>query len=154
MMRVNSAAGTEEVLRRPGMETVACQRIFALQQLDPARLRHDNDRPAHPAVRAVAAADRIEAVAQRRLETHGAAVALARPDFPVARHDVCFLFELTRGGGGKFVIVRQPGNMGLRISALPCRQIGMPENVFPFSALAWRKKPRRRPISISGNLAQ
>ena len=42
MMCVYSAAGTEEVLRRFGMEAVACQRILALQELDPAHFRHRN----------------------------------------------------------------------------------------------------------------
>ena len=44
------------------MEAVACQRILALQEPDPTHLRHHNDGAAHPAVRAGAAADRIEAV--------------------------------------------------------------------------------------------
>jgi hypothetical protein len=90
MMGVDSAAGTEEVLRRSGMEAVAFQRILALQKPDPAHLRHDNDGAAHPAVRAGAAEDRIETVAERRLKTHRAAMALAGPDVGVA-HCVCLL---------------------------------------------------------------
>jgi hypothetical protein len=73
VMRVYSAARTEEVLRRAGMEAIARQRILALQELDPARLRHDNDGALHPAVRARAAEDRIEAVDECCFETHGAA---------------------------------------------------------------------------------
>src|SRR5258706_10795551 len=79
MMCVYPAARTEEVLRRSGMEAICCQRILALQDLDPAHFRHDNDGASHPAVRTGAAADRIEAVAERRLETHRAAMALASP---------------------------------------------------------------------------
>ena len=52
------------------MEAVACQRIVALQEPDPTHLRHDNDGASHPAVRTGAAADRIESVAEHRLETH------------------------------------------------------------------------------------
>jgi hypothetical protein len=52
------------------MEAVARQRILALQELDPAHLSHDNDGASHPAVRTGAAADRIETVAERRLEWH------------------------------------------------------------------------------------
>jgi hypothetical protein len=89
MMRVYSAAGTEEVLRGAGMEAVACQSILTLQELDPTHLRHDNDGASHPAVRAGAAADRIETVAQRRLETHRAAMALASPNVRVAHHVAC-----------------------------------------------------------------
>jgi len=62
------------------MEAVACQRIVALQDLDPTHFRHDNDGPSHSAVRAGAAADRIEAVAERHLETHRTAMALASPN--------------------------------------------------------------------------
>jgi hypothetical protein len=50
MMRVYSAVRTEEVLRRSGMEAVDCQRIFALQDLDPAHFRHDNDGASHSTV--------------------------------------------------------------------------------------------------------
>jgi hypothetical protein len=68
------------------MEAVACQRILALQELDPSHLRHDDDSASHPAVRAGAAADRVEAVAERRLETHRAAMALAGLNVRVAHH--------------------------------------------------------------------
>src|SRR4051812_17442556 len=68
------------------MEAVACERILALEELDPAHCRHDDDGAAHAAVGAGAAADRIEAVAERRLETHGAAMALASPNVRVAHH--------------------------------------------------------------------
>lgn len=68
------------------METVACQHILALQELDPAHLRHDDDGAAHPAVRAGAAADRMEAIGERRLETRRAAVAPAGPNVRVADH--------------------------------------------------------------------
>jgi hypothetical protein len=74
------------------MEAVACQRILALQEPDPTHLRHHNDGAAHPAVRAGAAADRIEAVAERRLETHRAAMALASPNARVA-HRVALLIK-------------------------------------------------------------
>jgi len=89
MMRIYSAAGTEEVLRCSGMEAIACQRILALQELDPAHLRRDNDGASHPAVGAGAAQDRIEAVAERRFETHRAAMALASPNVRVAHHVAC-----------------------------------------------------------------
>src|SRR3954453_19206219 len=68
------------------MEAVACERILALDELDPAHCRHDDDGAAHAAVGAGAAADRIEAVAERRLETHRAAMALAGPNVRVAHH--------------------------------------------------------------------
>ncbi len=68
------------------MEAVACQRILALQELDPAHLRHDDHGASHPAVGAGAAADRMEAVAERGFETHRAAMALAGPNGRVARH--------------------------------------------------------------------
>src|SRR6478752_4387552 len=68
------------------MEAVACERILALEELDPAHCRHDDDGAAHAAVGAGAAADRIEAVAERRLETHRAAMALAGPNVRVAHH--------------------------------------------------------------------
>src|SRR4051812_2016020 len=81
------------------MEAVACERILALEELDPAHCRHDDDGAAHAAVGAGAAADRIEAVAERRLETHRAAMALASPNVRVAHHvaDVsrcCRLYDI------------------------------------------------------------
>jgi hypothetical protein len=89
VMGVDSAAGTEEVLRRSGMEAVACQRVLALQESDPAHLGHGDDGAAHAAVGAGAAADRVEAVAERHLEAHGAAMALASPNVRAVRHVVC-----------------------------------------------------------------
>jgi hypothetical protein len=74
------------------MEAVACQRIFALQDLDPTHFRHDNDGASHSAIRASAAADRIEAVAERHLETHRTAMALASPNVRVAHHVACVSF--------------------------------------------------------------
>src|SRR6185295_7523284 len=71
------------------MEAVACQRIVALQDLDPTHFRHDNDSASHSAVRAGAAADRIEAVAERHLETHRTAMALASPNVRVVHHIAC-----------------------------------------------------------------
>src|SRR5258707_15870296 len=68
------------------MEAVACQRILALQELDPAHFRHDDNGASHSAVRASAAADRIEAVAERHLETHRTAMALASPNVRVINH--------------------------------------------------------------------
>jgi hypothetical protein len=68
------------------MEAVARQGIFAPQDLDPTHFRHDNDGASHPAVRAGAAQDRIEVVAERHFETHRAAMALASPNVRVARH--------------------------------------------------------------------
>src|SRR5882757_3846484 len=68
------------------MEAVACQRILTLQDLDPTRFCHDDNGASHSAVRASAAADRIEAVAERHLETHRAAVALASPNVRVINH--------------------------------------------------------------------
>ena len=68
------------------MEAVGGQRILALQDLDPAHFRHDNDGASHSAVRASAAADRIKAVAERHLETNCTAVALASPKVRVAYH--------------------------------------------------------------------
>src|SRR3954454_15090041 len=68
------------------MEAVACQRILALQDLDPTHFGHDNDRAPHSAVRAGAAADRIETVAERHLETHRGAMALASPNVRVSNH--------------------------------------------------------------------
>jgi hypothetical protein len=86
MMRVDSAAGTEEVLRGSGVEPVARKRILSFQDLDPTHFRHDDDGASHPAVGAGAAEDRIEAVAERRFETHRTAMALARPNVRVAHH--------------------------------------------------------------------
>jgi hypothetical protein len=71
------------------MEAVACQRILALKELDPAHFRHDDDGASHSAVRASAAADRIQAVAERHLETHRTAMALASPNVRVACHVAC-----------------------------------------------------------------
>src|SRR5580698_1490373 len=88
MMRVDAATRTEEVLRRSGMESIACQCILALQKFDATHFRHDNDGASHSAVRASAAQDRIEAVAERHLETHRAAMALASPNVPVTHHVV------------------------------------------------------------------
>jgi hypothetical protein len=93
MMRIYTAAGAEEVLRRASVETIARQDILALQKFDPTRFRHHNDRTTHPAVGAGAAADRIEAIAEGRLEPHGTAMALpdrtvVSPDMPpVSRSD-------------------------------------------------------------------
>ncbi|MBR0751805.1 hypothetical protein JQ604_06390 [Bradyrhizobium jicamae] len=89
MMGVDSAAGAEEMLRRSAMEPVARQRILTLQEPDPAHFRRDDDGAAHPAVGAVAAEDRIETVAERRFETHRAAMALARTNLRVAHHVAC-----------------------------------------------------------------
>src|SRR3954469_20358108 len=86
MMGVDAAAGAEEWLRRAGIEAVACQRIVALQDPDPAHFGHHDDGAAHPAIGTGAAQRRIEAVAQRRLEAHRAAMALAGPNLLVARH--------------------------------------------------------------------
>jgi hypothetical protein len=66
------------------MEAVARQRILALQDLDPTHVRHDHDGASRAAVRAGAAPDGIEAIAERRLETHRAAMALTDPDLRVA----------------------------------------------------------------------
>jgi hypothetical protein len=89
VMCVYSAAKTEEMLHRSSVEAVACQRILALQDLDPTHFRHDNDSTPHSAVRASAAADRIEAVTERHLKTHRTAMALASPNVRVTRHVVC-----------------------------------------------------------------
>ncbi|MBV5270313.1 MAG: hypothetical protein JZU55_10960 [Afipia sp.] len=89
MMRIYSAARAEEVLRPSGMEAVGCQHVLALQEVDPTHFRHDDDRASHPAVRAGAAPDRVEAVAERHLETHCAAMALARGHVRVAQHVAC-----------------------------------------------------------------
>ncbi|MGI4800797.1 MAG: hypothetical protein ACRYG8_43605, partial [Janthinobacterium lividum] len=58
------------------------------EPLDPSRFHHDNDGSAHPAVRTGAAPDRIEAVAERRLEAHRAAMALTSPNGRLACHVV------------------------------------------------------------------
>src|ERR1700755_1584080 len=71
------------------MEAVACQRIVALQDLDPAHFRHDNDSPSPSAVRPGAAPRRMEAVAERHLETYRAAMALASPNVRVVHHIAC-----------------------------------------------------------------
>src|SRR4051794_19612240 len=89
MVGIDSAAGTEEVLRCAGMETVARQRILALQDPDPAHFRHGHDGAAHSAVRACAAEDRIEAIAERRLKTHRAAMALPGPNLFAVHHVAC-----------------------------------------------------------------
>src|SRR3954469_19237007 len=89
MVGIDSAAGTEEVLRRASMETVARQRILALQNPDPAHFSHDDDGASHPTVGAGAPEDRIEAVAQRRLEMHRAAMALPGPNLFAVHHVAC-----------------------------------------------------------------
>src|SRR6187402_2094305 len=89
MMCVDSAAGAEEVLCCAGMEAVACQRILALQDLDAAHFRHDDNGASHPAERTRAAEDRIEAVAQRGLKTHRAAMAPASPNVCIVHHVAC-----------------------------------------------------------------
>jgi|SRR3954447_3035275 hypothetical protein len=89
MVGIDSAAGTEEVLRCAGMETVARQRILALQDPDPAHFRHGHDSAAHAAIRARAAEDRTKAIAKRRLKTHRAAMALASPNVRVVHHVAC-----------------------------------------------------------------
>src|SRR4051812_3410804 len=71
------------------MEAVARECILALQELDATHLRHDDDGATHPAVRAGAAADRVETLAERRLETHRAAMALASPSVWIAHHVAC-----------------------------------------------------------------
>jgi hypothetical protein len=81
------------------MEAVACQRILAAQDLDPTYFRHGDDGASHPAVRARAAADRIEAVAQRRLETHRTAMALAGLNVRIACHVACVSYQFTRTPG-------------------------------------------------------
>ena len=86
MMRIDAAAGTEEVLGGSGVKTVARQRILALQELDPAFFRHDDDGAAHPAVGAGAAQRRIQTVAERHLETHRTAMALSGPDVGIVNH--------------------------------------------------------------------
>jgi hypothetical protein len=55
----------------------------------PTHFRHDNDGASHSAVRASAAADRIEAVVERHLETHRTAMAQASPNVRIANHVAC-----------------------------------------------------------------
>jgi hypothetical protein len=71
------------------VKAVTCQSILTPQDLYPAHFRHDNHGAAHSAVRASAAADRIEAVAELRLETHRTAMALTGPYVRVAHHVAC-----------------------------------------------------------------
>src|SRR5579862_4719454 len=68
------------------MEAVACQRVLAVQDLDPPHFRHDNHGASHSAVGASAAADGIEAVAESHLETHRTAMAPTSPNVRVACH--------------------------------------------------------------------
>src|SRR4051794_3214365 len=89
MVGIDSAAGTEEVLRCAGMETVARQCVLTLQDPDPTHFRHGHDGAAHAAIRARAAEDRIKAIAERRLKTHRAAMALPGPHVGVVHHVAC-----------------------------------------------------------------
>lgn len=92
MVGVYAATRAEEVLHGSGIEAVARQHILALQDPDPACSCHDNDGAAHPAIGTGTAADRIEAVAERRLEPYRAAMALAGPNIRVVHHVVRFSF--------------------------------------------------------------
>jgi chemotaxis response regulator CheB len=75
MIRVDSAARTEEVLRRSSMEAVTRQRILALQDLDAAAFRRNGDRAAHPAIGTGASADGIEAVTEFHFKLNRSTVA-------------------------------------------------------------------------------
>jgi hypothetical protein len=86
MMSVDSAMGTEEVLRRSGVEAVTCQNVLALKKCDPAHLCRDGDRTAHSTIRTGTAADSVEGVAQRRFKPDGTAMALAGPYIRVVCH--------------------------------------------------------------------
>jgi hypothetical protein len=84
MMGVDATARAKEMLRCPRVEAVGRKRILARENLDPARLRHDDRRALHSAIGTGAAANRVEAVAERRLETNGAAMALADVNVRIA----------------------------------------------------------------------
>jgi hypothetical protein len=73
---VDAAAGTEEMLRRPGVEAIAGERVLTLEDGDPPHGRHGHHSAAHPAVGAGATADGVEPVGEGDLEADCAAVAL------------------------------------------------------------------------------
>ncbi len=50
VVRVNAAKGAEEVVRRSSMKAVARKSVGALQDLDPARVRHDDSGATHPTI--------------------------------------------------------------------------------------------------------
>jgi hypothetical protein len=86
MVSVDPAMRAEEVLRQSGIETVARQGVLTLKNFNPTHLYRDSDRTAHSTIRAGAAANCVEAVTERRLETNRTTVALAGPYIRVIRH--------------------------------------------------------------------
>ncbi len=77
-MGVNSAARAEKMLGCAGVEAIARQDIFALQEAHLVLFGGGNDGPSHPAVRTIAATNRIKTLAESHFETHGTTMASAR----------------------------------------------------------------------------
>lgn len=102
MMGIYAAAGTEEMLHCSGVEAIGGQHVLALEDIDPAHFRHDDDGAAHPAVGAIAAADRAEAVTERHFEVYCTAMASTRPNVRISRHDMPPIrIASTSGLGGR-----------------------------------------------------
>jgi hypothetical protein len=75
VMRVNSADGTEIVFRGVGVELVAAEPVFTLDEgyvTNPSRYSNSS---AHPAIRTVAAARGVQTVCECHLELHNTAMA-------------------------------------------------------------------------------
>jgi hypothetical protein len=130
MMGVYAAERAEEVLHRFGVEAIGGQHVLAFEDLDPAHFGHDDDGAAHPAVGAVAATDRLEAIAERHLEANSAAMALACANGLVTRHGLSPVRSFLR---------RVWGESGLDDSSMDVISACFPpmKLLVPISPLAW-----------------
>jgi len=74
---INPAPAAKKMLHRAGIETVMAQDILSFGDLHTAGCCHHNHGTPHPTIRACAAPDRFETVAQGDCEAHRATVARA-----------------------------------------------------------------------------
>src|ERR1700742_477009 len=113
MMGVDPALGTEKMLRRSGVETVACQCVLASQYIDPAHIRGDRHRAPHPAIGTGASADGVEPIGKLHFKPNRTAMALPGSRVRVACH-----VRQTSNQSGPASILRTIGSTASSTSAL------------------------------------
>jgi hypothetical protein len=96
MVSVDAATRAEKMLCRSGVEAVARQQALATEKVDVSKLGRNGDGAAHPAIRACAPTDRLEAVAQFNFESHLTAVTLAQVHLRNFAHGCFHLISNTR----------------------------------------------------------
>jgi hypothetical protein len=86
VVRINPAMRAKEMPRGAGIEAVAGQNLLAANEMNPADFRRNGDRAAHPTIGAGTTSNRVEPVAEFRLEPDRAAVTLAGVNFGILCH--------------------------------------------------------------------